>query len=206
MCLLPHEKTHWQKCSWAKFSVLIFLAQMPPRWVLITWIISWLTGDFVGSLSCTWWESRRCLRARTKTLLLPHSFWKLRRAFWLLVVILTQTSSSPLPHLSVTLTKYPLWANLTELVLWVCNNDFPETPRVQSGTNLAVSAWPSGNAALLVLKLPTLPEMLSKSLDMESCSVWEWDSPQVPQDLLWESQLVLCFLTKRIVYVSFHGL
>lgn len=106
MHLLPGEKTHRQKCSWVKFSVLIFWARcrlaesLSPGLSLGSLVILWAHSPALGK------ESGCCLRARTKTLLLPPLFWKPRRAFWLPVVILTQTSSTPLPHLSV------LWLNI----------------------------------------------------------------------------------------------
>ena len=146
----PQENTP-AEIELSKFSTLIF-------WPGGCLAESLSPGLSLGSLailrthSPTLGKKRYCLRSRAK-LYFSLTLLKAEKSLWtVLVIIPTQTSSTPLPYLSVTLTKCSLWANLTELVLWVCNNDLPETPWAQSGSSLIVSAWLSGKEALLVPK------------------------------------------------------
>lgn len=192
----PQENAQAEK-ELSKFSTLIFW----PGGCLAESLSLGLSLGSLAILGLTLLRLARtkyCLRSRAK-LYFSLTLLKAEKSLWtVLVVIPTQTSSTPLPYFSVTLTKCPLWANLTELVLWVCNSDLPETPWAQTGLNLIGSAWPSGKEALLVPKYPTPPEIWSKSPDMESCSILQRDSPRVPKDLLKESKLVL-FLTSFTV-------
>lgn len=79
-----------------------------------------------GSLSCSWQEPRHCLRARAQALLLPHSFENGEEHLACAGCNPSPDFLHSVPRPSVTL-NIP-FVRLTELVLWVCNSDLPETP------------------------------------------------------------------------------
>lgn len=103
---------------------------MLPGWDLITWIVFWLPGGFVGSLSCSWQESRCCLRARAKALLLPQSFENGEEQF-------AFAGCNPYPNFLHSIT--------TPLLLWL-NISFEPTSQ----------NWFFGFATMTFQKLPEL--------------------------------------------------